>query len=191
MYKTEYNKLGYMSPKTYKRNDPVSNWVKKNREDFDESHISVINPKPNNLYLEINEASNKHYIKLDKKLVNIYEEILKSKYMLEFEDNWDDEGSKAYDIETWNRAISFLACNAQFFLSRYGEIIDTPIIAHSLNGSIDIYWKNKDFYLLINIPQNIEESATYYGKNLNTNEHAEGSKKLDVFPLYLCLQTLK
>jgi len=93
----------------------------------------------------------------------------KSKYILNLQDNWDDEGSKRYKLSTWKRMAKFFAnCNERAF--NFQSSLDSPIISHSINGSIDVFWKDKNYKLLVNIPEDLNEKATFYGRGNKGNE---------------------
>ncbi|MBA7567308.1 hypothetical protein ES708_09018 [subsurface metagenome] len=96
-------------------------------------------------------------------LLHIYDEIEESKYILQLKDNWDDEGSPSYKKSTWIKTIKFIINLSNSALDKCDLIIPRPKIYHGSNGSIDILWKNEDFRLLINVPEDIESSATFYG----------------------------
>ncbi len=87
----------------------------------------------------------------------VYKEIEKSKYILDLQDNWDDEGSISYKYEVWKSAADLLLEMGDTIT----EIIEIPMISHGPHGSIDIFFnKNKTFKLLINIEDNNDFS--YY-----------------------------
>lgn len=119
---------------------------------------------------------------------DIYNEIEKSRYMLEFEDDWDDEGSSKYEIETWEKAMLFLINYSTKIYDQYNEIILAPSIFHSINGSIDLLWKNKQYQLLINIPKDVGP-AKFYGDNFEMNS-VEGSFDTSTFSVGLMLTLL-
>ena len=48
-------------------------------------------------------------IDLPKALTSILESIEKSRYLLKLEPNWDDDGSPAYDYQTWKKSVQFVA----------------------------------------------------------------------------------
>jgi hypothetical protein len=95
-------------------------------------------------------------------LKGIKKSIDLSGYILDLEENWDDEGASAYTQETWNRAISFLVDFSLLVFHSAGKTIPAPQITHSVEGSIDIFWETDTFYLLVNVPQG-EEPITYFG----------------------------
>lgn len=90
--------------------------------------------------------------------------IEKSKYILALEKDFDGEGSDSYSREVWLKAVQFVAGYAQWLFDVFGKIMATPKIYHAPGGSIDIYWENERFNLLINIPPG-DAPATFYGDN--------------------------
>ncbi|MHA1381967.1 MAG: hypothetical protein ACTSRG_26650 [Candidatus Helarchaeota archaeon] len=98
--------------------------------------------------------------------------------ILSLEDNWDGEGSKAYIKETWERAIDFLKQFYHTLLVEHDLLIKIPDIQPSSEGDIDIHWETEKFELLLGIPENPEEPASYYGDDYSDNT-IEASTKLD------------
>jgi len=90
--------------------------------------------------------------------------IEQSKYILNLENDFDEANGVAYSPETWGKAIRFIAGYAQWLFDVFGKVIFTPKIYHGPEGSIDLYWENPRFNLLINIPAG-DEPATFYGDN--------------------------
>lgn len=74
----------------------------------------------------------------------------------QLQDNWDNQGSPAFDTDTIVRAMTFLRLysqNVQFPL---------PTIVPSVIGSIDFYWQTAYTELLINVPQ-LPKPITFFG----------------------------
>lgn len=105
---------------------------------------------------------------IPKPLKPVYDAIEKSKYMLDLKENWDDEGAIGYDPDVWKKAVLFISKLSTKIFKSYGQIIKTPKIYHGPNGSIDIYWENESFNLLINIPK--VGLGTFYGDNYKSNK---------------------
>jgi len=120
------------------------------------------------------EISPECQIVLPTQLKKIGEEIRASKQILSLKENWDGEGSPGYKESTWIRTVEFLANYALRIWREFELIIDTPIISQGPEGSIDIYWKTNDYDLLVNISENPESPATFYGENKGKN-HIKGS----------------
>lgn len=101
---------------------------------------------------------------LPDELKDLASAVEKSKYMLELGNNFDDAGSPAYSEDTWEKAVIFITNYACWLFDIFGKIIATPKIYHAPEGSVDLYWENERFNLLINIPAG-GEPATFYGDN--------------------------
>lgn len=115
--------------------------------------------------LQNNESPNNIPKPLSPSLNHITKAIEKSRKMLDWEDNWDDEGSVGYSVETWNRATHFLLTMTTRLWMLYGVHLEIPRILPGPDGSIDIHWKTEKHKLLINFPANSGESISFYGDN--------------------------
>jgi hypothetical protein len=93
----------------------------------------------------------------------IAEAIKASRKILELKYNWDDEGSTGYTEITWNRAIQFLTGHIKWLWETSGMRIEAPKILPGPNGSIDIHWDCAQYELLVNIPDDPNVPATFYG----------------------------
>jgi hypothetical protein len=99
------------------------------------------------------------------------DEINKSKYILRLKNNWDDEGAKKYDRQTWEKAIKFLR-------DLYSKVIERkdpnliPKIYHGPDQSIDLFWDYEEMNLLINVAFR-GEKATFSAENANGNLNGE------------------
>ena len=88
-------------------------------------------------------------------------EIEQAKRILELEDDWDGEGSPGYSEDTLNRAIAFLTTYAQRLWESDGIPFPVPRIGPGPEASIDLYWKQPRWELLVNIPADPSEAASY------------------------------
>jgi hypothetical protein len=102
--------------------------------------------------------------------------IQSSRSILDLKDDWDEEGSPGYIESTWDRAAQFVKNTSLSFRQDAGFWVDPPRILPGPKGSIDIHWKTSKRELLINIPENGEEPADYYGSG-GANDIIKG--KLD------------
>ena len=109
------------------------------------------------------ELANKVIAELPLKLGELYKEIEKSKYILQYENNWDDEGSIGYAAKTWERGVQFITDYAKWTLDNMSIAIPTPKIYPGPHGSIDILWKGSNYKLLVNIPKDTNKDASFYG----------------------------
>jgi len=105
--------------------------------------------------------------------------INSSKWILNLEDDWDDEGSQGYSIDTWERAISFLRKQVEVLKDDFCyHPTPLPQITPANKGSIDLSWELDDRQLLVNIPSDPSRLATYYGEN-DTGETTSGRLNTD------------
>lgn len=88
----------------------------------------------------------------------------KSEYIINLEDDWDDEGSTKYDFEIWKKALIFVNHYSTSLLLDFNKKIEMPKIYHGPNGSIDILLENENYSLLINYIGKIDK-AYYYGND--------------------------
>jgi hypothetical protein len=96
---------------------------------------------------------------------SIKELIQSSKWILDLKDDWDNEGSEGYSVETWERAIELLLRMSDLLEEEsFRNPIPMPKINPANKGSIDLFWDLDDCSMLINIPSK-EGFATYYGEH--------------------------
>lgn len=89
--------------------------------------------------------------------------IAESKWILDLKDNFDGEGSVGYSKETWEMAIKFLKNTARWIWNKRGVVMEVPRISPGPSGSIDLHWKTATKELLVNIPSDRKEMASFYG----------------------------
>jgi hypothetical protein len=90
-------------------------------------------------------------------------EIELSKQILDYKDDWDGEGSPAYSMETWQRAVDFLKYYIQAAWQKLRIVLSIPKILPGPDGSIDLHWKTDIYELLVNIPPKDTNFAGFYG----------------------------
>jgi len=95
--------------------------------------------------------------------------IGRSRSILKLGDDWDGERGEGYAESTWYRATNFLLTLANAALERFQAPFAVPRISPAERGSIDLFWKQPGTQLLINIPADVEEPATYYGETSEGN----------------------
>ena len=95
----------------------------------------------------------------------INDAIEDSRRILDLGEDWDDQGSPGYQESTWRRATGFLAEMARVARTTLGLPLPVPMISPAGGGSIDLYWRDEQRSLLVNIPSDPAELGTYYGQN--------------------------
>jgi hypothetical protein len=115
------------------------------------------------LFLSVSEFLEELTEKTDpiQPLVDLIQEACRK--LLELPEDWDEEGSPGYSKDTCERATRFLLNHARWFWNRHGIIVDAPRIVAGPHGSIDIYWKDENAELLLNVPADPRKSITCYG----------------------------
>jgi len=96
-------------------------------------------------------------------LAHLAAEIEQSRSMLSLPDDWDEEGSPGYAEATWHRAVALLVQNATRLWRQDRVSVQAPRVRKGPEGSIDLDWRAPDRELLINVPADPAEPATYYG----------------------------
>lgn len=87
-----------------------------------------------------------------------------------FSDDWDGQGSPAYDREVFRRANVVYQELAHMVLDQAGRVVPTPAVGPGPKGSVDLHWLTDQFELLINIPSDPEEPLPYYGDDFGVEK---------------------
>ena len=95
-------------------------------------------------------------------------EIESSRRMLELPDDWDGEGSPRYSERTFERATAFVRNHVKWLWETFGITAPVPQINPGPAGSIDIHWKQRSWELLVNVPAEEGERATFYSDDYGT-----------------------
>lgn len=127
---------------------------------------------------------NIHIGDIPENLLYLLPNIEKSKSILSFEDDWDDEESHKYDIHTWIVTIRFLLNYSKVLYQDFNIEIDTPKIYPGPKGSIEILWEENNYKLLINIEKKGED-ALFYADNQSNSQVTEGHFKVNNFKMSL------
>jgi hypothetical protein len=83
----------------------------------------------------------------------------------EFDDNWDEAGSRAFTEKHWRRVYEFLDAAMEGLWIREGKLVDLPTISPVSESSIDVHWRTETAELLINVPEDENSAATFYADN--------------------------
>lgn len=119
------------------------------------------------------DSSNIEFQQLVPANEEIEEAISDSRSLLDLHDNWDGEGAVGYSAETWERAVHLIRKFAQLSFHQ-GYFLARPTITPADSGSIDIHWKDRNRELLINIPADQDEPATYFGRTPTGEDSTRG-----------------
>ena len=112
---------------------------------------------------------------LPEPLVPLAEEIVHSRRILDWPDDFDDEGSLGYDKTVWLRAVDFVVANALRLWEDRRVVLPTPSIDPGPNGSIDLHWRPPRRELLLNIPVAEDAAVRFYGDDGASGHVVKGS----------------
>lgn len=91
-------------------------------------------------------------------------ELARAESMLEHAEEAEDEDDPpGFSSEALLRAKTFLLGQSKQFRKICGHFPPVPRIGPGPKGSVDLYWKEKDWELLINVPAESGKLATFYG----------------------------
>jgi len=98
------------------------------------------------------------------------EELVRAESTLEHLEDEGEEDDSGYSSETLLRAKTFLFGQSKQFRKICGYFPPAPRIGPGPNRSIDLYWKEKDWELLVNIPPESGRMATFYGDDFGAQK---------------------
>jgi len=98
------------------------------------------------------------------------EEIVRSSYLLNLQNDWDGEGAPRLSRSTWHRALSLLIELATDYWEERGDSLPSPSIQPGIEGDLDLYWTVRDRKILINVPDEDEDLATVFGRDLKRSQ---------------------
>ncbi len=112
--------------------------------------------------------------------------------ILNLQENWDGEGGKCYNKETLYRAAEFVKKLSFALWRKTQKLITPPKILPGPDGSIDVHWKSPKFDLLVNIPENPDESASFASDDYekNTVKGTFDQKKINPALFYWLIEFL-
>lgn len=134
---------------------------------FEDEELSIIDNMD-----EMNFFNSKQYQTLKNEIYSSREHFSSLK------DNWDGEGSKAFNIELWSFATEFLIRLFYKFNNIYSLNLEVPSILPVGDLSIDIHWKTEEMELTINFPEEFLNLPSFYGKD-NKNNEIQGILEID------------
>jgi len=95
----------------------------------------------------------------------IAKQIEEAKVILDYEDDWDDEGAVATDVNTFTKAIDFVVQYSVFIYNSYKAILKEPYIDILRDGTISVHWEaSKNNQMLIIFKKDEGEIAHYYAQ---------------------------
>lgn len=104
-----------------------------------------------------------HGIEIPKALPKLIEAITTSRFVLDLEDDWDDDGAAGFDEQTWRRAAETLANLATGLACGHDVSSMTMEILPGTSGGLDIDARLDSREVLISIPADPKTQARFYG----------------------------
>ena len=99
-------------------------------------------------------------------------------HIISLKENWDGEGSQAFNIDLWDFATEFLIKFFYKFNRLYSLNLEVPSILPVGDLSIDLHWKTEEMELTINFSEEYLNLPSFYGKDYKNNE-IQGIIELD------------
>jgi hypothetical protein len=90
-----------------------------------------------------------------------------------------DDLTLACSQETWQRASKILIEHALAVWGKINMVIRAPAISAGPDGSVDLYWTAAPYGLLVNIPLDPKQPATYFGDDATNPDANRTSGTLD------------
>jgi hypothetical protein len=128
-------------------------------------------PVPNDYKIRVDDEL---ICRLPVQLYEIKKSIDEAYFMLNLEEDWDDEGGMPVDKFTFVRAIKFLINYSTFLMENYRIFLTPPQLHPGPKGSVDISWRTQKYRMLINIPSDPAKQAGYYGDDKNDGDSIKG-----------------
>lgn len=116
---------------------------------------------------------------LPRALSAISQEIRNSQMIFNRPADPSDDLALTCSQETWQRAIGILAAHAISVWKNARAVIRPPVISVGPDGSVDLYWTSAPYGLLLNVPADPKQPATYYGDDATNPDSNRASGKLD------------
>jgi len=116
---------------------------------------------------------------LPAELAPISDAIQRSETIVNRAHDPSDELGLTCSQETWQRAIRILTAHALSVWRNARFVIRPPVISAGPNGSVDLYWTAAPYGLLLNVPADPKQPATYYGDDAANPDCNRTSGKLE------------
>lgn len=92
--------------------------------------------------------------------------VLDSQYILDLDPNYEYDGNPPWEKKTLERALDYLKTHFDQLKAESKYDLGVPNVCAGPHGSIDIFWKYKDFMLLANVPVDENKVVTYYFEHI-------------------------
>lgn len=90
--------------------------------------------------------------------------------------DFDGYGTVPFTEETWQRSYKFLRRMLVQLREGFDVDLEPPMVSIGENSSVEFYWSTPTFELLVTIPNDVKERASFLGRNLK-----RGARIVDTF----------
>lgn len=108
-------------------------------------------------------------------LAVLAETIDQSRSLLALGYDWDGEGTDGYTEETWHRTVDFLVRHAIALWERRRVTSENVEILPDVAGALAIDWRVGKRELLIRVPEDSKQDASYYGDDGSGRHKIKGT----------------
>jgi hypothetical protein len=105
----------------------------------------------------------------------------RAQVLLEYPDNWDEEGSLATDRNTCLNVIRFVNTYVLIIFERYKLLLPVPYIDITPTGGLTVLWEKENVAFFIGFEKGIDNLASFYIKEKD-NTSPKGSILIDSKP---------
>ncbi len=116
---------------------------------------------------------------LPNELSPILDAVEKSKAIVNRQPDPGEDIPLTCSDETWQRATRLLIDHALVVWEKIKAVIQSPVISAGPEGSVDLYWTAAPYGLLLNVPADPKEPATYFGDDATNPDLNRTTGKLD------------
>jgi hypothetical protein len=120
-------------------------------------------PRKRKAKLSSQDASQDFLPILPAELAPISEVIRRSEMIANRPQDPSDDLGLTCSPKTWQRATRILTAHALSVWQNAKAVIRPPVISAGPDGSVDLYWAAAPYGLLLNVPVDPKQPATYFG----------------------------
>lgn len=110
-------------------------------------------------------------------VIPLWRELQTSRRILDMPANWDGEGSQAYSVVTWQRAIQFVLRMAIESWRMSDIVAPLPALTPGPEGSLDVTWRTSKRALFLNVPAEESEPIEYFGRDHSRTVRVKGEER--------------
>ena len=135
-------------------------------KDYNEHLVRLKNDETyKNDYIIWKKNKENKIFQLPSRLKHIAQQIEEAKELLNYADDWDDEGAVAMDGPAFEKAAGFVIDYATYIFKHFATVLSVPYIDILRDGSASVHWENKENnQFLIVFKKEADDLAYYYAE---------------------------